>query len=266
MAETECAMVEDGTTALVPFSHASSFIDPLSLPFRIFTVNGTTVNIKQEMKRDGKGGTALGFGAAVYPAAIVLAHFIDFHYPRRHIAGKTVLELGCGVGFCAITAALCGASKVIATDGDQGSVQLALDNIENNAQALQAQRYAAADTEVSAVKLRWGELSDMARVVDMLGDGGRIDLIMGSDITACPYAEAMPLLLNCLLSLSDEETTIILTHKDRNVVEESFWSSAREYFVVTSLPRTMIHPDFVSDQGLHITRMRRKPAKNSATK
>ena len=205
------------------------------------------------MKRDGKGGTALGFGAAVYPSAIVLAHFLDVHYPRHQLEGKTVLELGCGVGFCSLAAGMCAGkgTKVIATDGDQGSVQLTLDNIEANAHALQK------GAEVSAARLRWADPSDTARVAGMVGPGG-VDLIIGSDIAACPYADALPLLLDCLLAFCRKDTTILLTHKDRNVVEESFWTLARQHFVVTSLPRAMLHPDFVGDEGLHITRMRRK--------
>lgn len=256
-----CTMVEDGSTMVVPFSHASAYTDPLSLPVRVFTVNDATVHIKQSMNRDGRGGTELGFGAAVYPAAIVLAHFLDMHYPRRHLVGKTVLELGCGVGFCAIAAALCGAAKVIATDGDRGSVELTKENILNNADKLACVSSAAVTPELNAVKLRWADTSDTARVSDMIGigaKGGGADLIIGSDITACPYAEALPLLLECLLTFCGEQTTVLLTHKDRNVVEESFWSMAREHFVVTSLPRAMMHPDFAEDEGLHITRLRRK--------
>jgi predicted nicotinamide N-methyase len=260
-------MVEDGTTMVVPFSHASSYTDPLSLPSRVFTVNGTTVRITQSMQRDGKGGTALGFGAAVYPSAIVLAHFLDVHYPRRLLVGKTVLELGCGVGFCAIAAALCGAGKVIATDGDPRSVQLTRDNIANNTDVL-LQATAAGAAEVTSVKLRWADLADTARVagkIDTSTGGGGVDLIIGSDIAACPYVEALPLLLECLLTFCGKQTTVLLTHKDRNVVEESFWSLAKEHFVVTSLPRSMLHPDFAEDEGLHITRLRRKRVKLAAT-
>lgn len=246
-----CTMVEDGTTALVPFSHAAQFVDPLGLDERVFTVRDVTIKIKQEMKRDGRGGTSLGFGAAVYPSAILLTHFLDNHYPSRNLAGKTVLELGCGVGMCSIAACMCGAGKVIATDGDERSVELTLENIEKNRHAFQS------EAQIFAEKLIWADKSDTARVADILGPGG-VDLIIGSDIAACPYAEALPLLLECLLTFCGPNTTIIMTHKDRNVVEKSFWSMAEKHFVVTSLPRSLIHPDFRDDLGLHIKRMRLK--------
>ena len=246
-----CTMVEDGTTALVPFSHASQFVDPLALSERVFTVRDVTIKIKQGMKRDGRGGTLLGFGAAVYPSAILLTHFLDNHYPSGKLTGKTVLELGCGVGMCGIAACVCGAGKVIATDGDERSVELTLENIERNKQAFQS------ESQIFAEKLAWADKSDTARVADLVGSGG-VDLIIGSDIAACPYAEALPLLLECLLTFCGPSTTIIMTHKDRNVVEESFWSMAKEHFVVTSLPRSLIHPDFRGDMGLHIKRMRLK--------
>lgn len=46
----------------------------------------------QAWKDGGKGGTDIGFGASVYPAAFVLADFLERH--PYLIRGKRVIELG----------------------------------------------------------------------------------------------------------------------------------------------------------------------------
>lgn len=46
----------------------------------------------QAWKGDGKGGTDIGFGASVYPAAYVLAEYLERH--PYLIEGKRVIELG----------------------------------------------------------------------------------------------------------------------------------------------------------------------------
>lgn len=46
----------------------------------------------QAWKGDGKGGTDIGFGASVYPAAYVLAEYLERH--PYLVRGKRVIELG----------------------------------------------------------------------------------------------------------------------------------------------------------------------------
>lgn len=46
----------------------------------------------QAWKAGGKGGTEIGFGASVYPAAFVLADFLERH--PYLVRGKRVIELG----------------------------------------------------------------------------------------------------------------------------------------------------------------------------
>ena len=71
------------------------------------------------------------------------------------------------------------------------------------------------------------------------------------------YSEALPLLMSTLLKMSVEETTtILLTHKNRNIEEELFWCEAAKYFYIKKLDRFM-HPDFVDDDTLHLSSLKK---------
>ncbi|CAM9344878.1 unnamed protein product [Choristocarpus tenellus] len=116
--------------ALVPFSYASPFTDQLRLRKRFFTIGDKFLTIKQLWKNDGKGGSSIGFGASVYPAAYVIAEYLERH--PELIKGKKVIELGAGTGFLGIAAAVLGASEVCITDGDEGLLDLIADNVRSN--------------------------------------------------------------------------------------------------------------------------------------
>ncbi|CAM9756612.1 unnamed protein product [Scytosiphon promiscuus] len=126
--------------ALVPFSHASPFTDQLKLRERLFTIDGHLLRIQQAWKGDGKGGTEIGFGASVYPAAYVLAEYLERH--PYLVRGKRVIELGefsregAKRSLCAAIP-LSGAvmhisAEVCLTDGDEGSLRLTEINVRAN--------------------------------------------------------------------------------------------------------------------------------------
>eukprot|EP00752_Nemacystus_decipiens_P017883 g16032.t1 len=116
--------------ALVPFSYASPFTDQLQLAERLFTIDGRLLKIRQAWKGDGKGGTDIGFGASVYPAAYVLAEYLERH--PHLVRGKRVIELGTGTGFLGIATSILGAAQVCLTDGDEQSLQLTQENVDAN--------------------------------------------------------------------------------------------------------------------------------------
>ena len=74
--------------ALVPFSLASPFADPLRLPSRRISIGCHTFCFRQAWAPDGRGGTGnaatgeYGFGASIYPAAICLAHHLIVAAPH----------------------------------------------------------------------------------------------------------------------------------------------------------------------------------------
>ena len=114
--------------ALVAFSHATSWERSLRIAERYFEedVARRPLRIKQRWSANGKGGTDIGFGASVYPAAIVLSAYISNN--ASLFVGKRVIELGAGCGLVSIAAAAAGAQLTVATDGDPGCVSLAREN------------------------------------------------------------------------------------------------------------------------------------------
>jgi hypothetical protein len=54
----------------------------------------------------------LHFGLFLWPSALVLARYIAFHHTNR-FAGRTVLELGCGIALPGILTAVCGNARKV---------------------------------------------------------------------------------------------------------------------------------------------------------
>jgi predicted nicotinamide N-methyase len=75
------------------------------------------------------------FWAIAWPAAVVLARHILNH--RHLVAGKTVVDLGCGGGLAGIAAARSGARRVIANDIDPVALDMTLRNAAANKVALE---------------------------------------------------------------------------------------------------------------------------------
>jgi predicted nicotinamide N-methyase len=75
------------------------------------------------------------FWAIAWPAAVVLARHILNN--RCLVAGKTVLDLGCGGGLAGIAAARSGARRVIANDIDPVALEMARRNAAANTVTLE---------------------------------------------------------------------------------------------------------------------------------
>ena len=70
----------------------------------------------------------LAFGTGTHPTTALCLEWLD----QADLAGKSVLDYGCGSGVLAIAAALLGASDVVAIDNDPQAILASRDNAERN--------------------------------------------------------------------------------------------------------------------------------------
>ncbi|KAG7394217.1 hypothetical protein PHYBOEH_005472 [Phytophthora boehmeriae] len=231
------------TSALVPFSFRNPFHDALRDATRWFPIAGKRIRIDQAWQSDGRGGTAIGFGASVYDAAIALSLYLESH--RDLIHGKTVIELGCGPGLVGVVAAHLEPKKVVITDGDPASVELTQRNIEVN--SLSAE-------ECTAEKYLWGDLDH-----HLVSKTDYYDVILGADIVACPYASAFEALMESLQAMAGPKTLVLLAYKKRHGSEQTFFDTFEKTFEVELVDRSELHPDFQEGDDIVIFQARRRP-------
>jgi predicted nicotinamide N-methyase len=100
----------------------------------------------------------LPYWAELWPSGLALAR----HVAARDLSGLRVLELGCGLGVPALTAALCG-GEVLATDWAEDAIDLLGRNAERNGLFLRTAR------------VRWSEPEPLLRAAPW-------DLVLGADL------------------------------------------------------------------------------------
>ncbi|KAL3683159.1 hypothetical protein R1sor_001181 [Riccia sorocarpa] len=136
--------------------------------------------------------------------------------------GQTVLELGCGsIGLCSLIASVT-AEKVVATDGDSGTLDLLRQNLELNRESFGVKK-------IMQRKLQWGNMEEISALKAVTANRG-FDLIIGSDVT---YVKAaVPLLFETAKFLLREsgvgmpEPQLLLCHRIRGVAESDILASA----------------------------------------
>eukprot|EP00698_Gefionella_okellyi_P003218 TRINITY_DN13004_c0_g1_i1.p1 TRINITY_DN13004_c0_g1~~TRINITY_DN13004_c0_g1_i1.p1 ORF type:complete len:247 (-),score=37.51 TRINITY_DN13004_c0_g1_i1:48-767(-) len=237
--------------ALVPFSYASPFHDSMRLPERLYIFGAHHIRMIQDWGEDGRGGTALGFGAAVQDAAFVLSYYLYEHCPHL-LQGKHVVELGTGPGLVSIIAALLGARRVVATDGDAELLQsLTQRNMELN-----AKQHVDAGV-LSTAQLLWGVPEQYDRAQQL-----PVDVLLGADIVACPYVHDFENLVQTFDALSGPETVILLSYRRRSGKEDWCFEMLKERFVVEEAPVQMLHKDFW-ERNISVFRLRKRATATS---
>lgn len=142
-------------------------------------------------------------GGSVWQAGEVLARLLVSPEYAALVAGRRVLDLGCGTGIVGLAAAALGAEEVCLTDA--GPLALAEHNLRANVLEV-------AGTRVSATELSFGD----PRQIAALRRDGPFDLIVAADTLfehghSLAYADsAQRLLADTIIALSSRSTTVLI--------------------------------------------------------
>ncbi|ONK68611.1 uncharacterized protein A4U43_C05F13950 [Asparagus officinalis] len=111
-------------------------------------------------------------GQLVWPGAVLLNNYLSMN--ARILEGKSVIELGSGVG---ITGILCGrfCREVVLTDHNDEVLEILEKNI-----GLQASCGNTISAGLTAEKLEWGDIDQIREILQKYPGG--FDLILGADI------------------------------------------------------------------------------------
>ena len=121
----------------------------------------------------------LAFGTGTHPTTALCLQWLD----GLDLAGKTVVDFGCGSGILGIAALKLGAARVIGIDIDPQAIQASHDNAERNGVAGQIELYLPADqpqdVEADAVvaNILAGPLRELAPLMnELVRPGGLLAL------------------------------------------------------------------------------------------
>lgn len=178
--------------------------------------------------------------AYAWPAGLVLAELLAKRWAEE-LAGKRVLELGCGLGAVGLVAAKLGA-RVTLADREPEALTQALAIAEHNA------------LEVETQLLEWG------RVPEALTN--RFELVLGSDIMYDP-SQLTPM-LGAVQSLLTPHGVAYLADPDR-ADREALAAAARtaglalEHLLTVSEPPSVPTSDESHKQPVHVYRLSPAP-------
>ena len=120
----------------------------------------------------------LAFGTGTHPTTALCLEWLD----SAELAGKTVIDYGCGSGVLALAAIKLGAAHVIAVDNDDQALAATRDNAQRNGVADKVDLYtpgaAPADqVDLLVANILAGPLHDLApRFAELLKPGGALAL------------------------------------------------------------------------------------------
>lgn len=238
----------DACQALVVFSYAR-IEDALKLDNRDFSFFGHHINMKQKWEPDSKGGSSIGFGCSVYDCSFVLGKYIESN--PHIIQGSKCIELGCGPGLCSVVCAVSSIpASIMATDGDEISVELTRKNLQSNLDRANVNTNkkdkdknkdnSNDDERFTAEKLLWGEGN-----FDLAMHQHQYDVVLAADVVAVPYEGAYRDLLYTLQSIVKPTGTIWLCYQQRHLSEqEGFFTDFRKLFHVEQMKKEELHVDF----------------------
>ncbi len=135
----------------------------------------------------------LAFGTGTHPTTALCLQWLD----GLDLAGKTVVDFGCGSGILGIAALKLGAARVIGIDIDPQAIQASRDNAERNGVADQIELYLPADqpqdveADVVVANILAGPLRELAPLIAGHGKAGSLMALSGVLESQAPELESI---------------------------------------------------------------------------
>ncbi|WP_071912393.1 50S ribosomal protein L11 methyltransferase [Aeromonas sp. SCS5] len=135
----------------------------------------------------------LAFGTGTHPTTALCLQWLD----GLDLAGKTVVDFGCGSGILGIAALKLGAARVIGIDIDPQAIQASRDNAARNGVADQIELYLPADqpqdveADVVIANILAGPLRELAPLIAGHGKAGSLMALSGVLESQAPELETI---------------------------------------------------------------------------
>ncbi|WP_054545432.1 50S ribosomal protein L11 methyltransferase [Aeromonas dhakensis] len=135
----------------------------------------------------------LAFGTGTHPTTALCLQWLD----GLDLAGKTVVDFGCGSGILGIAALKLGAARVIGIDIDPQAIQASRDNAMRNGVADQIELYLPADqpqdveADVVVANILAGPLRELAPLIAGHGKAGSLMALSGVLESQAPELETI---------------------------------------------------------------------------
>ncbi|WP_421193950.1 50S ribosomal protein L11 methyltransferase [Aeromonas enteropelogenes] len=135
----------------------------------------------------------LAFGTGTHPTTALCLKWLD----GLDLAGKTVVDFGCGSGILGIAALKLGAARVIGIDIDPQAIQASRDNAMRNGVADQIELYLPAEqpegllADVVVANILAGPLRELAPLIAGLGKPGSLMALSGVLESQAPELETI---------------------------------------------------------------------------
>ena len=135
----------------------------------------------------------LAFGTGTHPTTALCLQWLD----GLDLAGKTVVDFGCGSGILGIAALKLGAARVIGIDIDPQAIQASRDNAARNGVADQIELYLPADqpqdveADVVVANILAGPLRELAPLIAGHGKAGSLMALSGVLESQAPELETI---------------------------------------------------------------------------
>lgn len=155
-------------------------------------------------ERDQTSTDILESGATLWPGGIVLARWLCIQPPVLDFAGRSVLELGAGVGLPSLVAAKLGA-KVLLQDRDHYPLQEALESCVK----------AGVASSVTSLCCDWQDLpSQLMAGQEALAPFGQPDVMIGAELLVDEAAaESLAMVFSILLRLPSQVAYVVDSYR-----------------------------------------------------